>query len=105
MYDRDVFPFNICLYIYTKFIYRGVEELKCISINGKKKLNTIRYADDTALVTDNEEKLQKILDEVKYHSSKGGLEMNVKKAKVLLIRRKPEKPIVIRHEYTLAHRF
>ena len=81
--------------IYTEFIFREVDELKGISINGKN-LNNIRYADDTALMADSEEKLQKIVDEVKHHSSKGGLEMNVKKTKVMLITRKPERPIEIK---------
>ena len=35
--------------IYTEFIFREVEELEGININGKN-INNIRYADDTALL-------------------------------------------------------
>ena len=58
--------------IYTEFIFREVEELEGISINGKN-LNNIRYADDTALIANSEDKLQEIVNEVKYHSSKADL--------------------------------
>ena len=81
--------------IYTEFIFREVEELKGININGQN-INNICYADDTALMAESEEKLQEIVNEVKYHSSRGGLEMNVKKTKVMLITRKPEKTITIK---------
>ena len=47
-------------------------------------------------MADSEEKLLKIVNEVKYHSSKGNLEMNIKKTKFMLITRKPEKPIKIK---------
>ena len=74
--------------IYTEFIFREVEDLEGISINGKN-LNNIRYADDTALIANSQDKLQEIVNEVKYQSTIGGLDMNVKKAKghILVIAR------------------
>ena len=64
----------------------------------KKILNNIRYTDDTALMADSEVKLQKIVDGVKYQSSKRGLQFNVKKTKVMLVKRKPGKQIEIKVE-------
>ena len=47
--------------IYTEFIFREVEELEGININGKN-INNIRYADDTALLANSESRLQVIVD-------------------------------------------
>ena len=55
-----------------------------------QKINNLRYADDTALVADSVENLQKVVDKVKEVSSRGGLEMNVKKTKTMITSRKPE---------------
>ena len=50
----------------------------------------MRYADDTALIADDKDNLQKVVDKVKEASSKAGLEMNVKKTKTMVTSRKPE---------------
>ena len=50
----------------------------------------MRYADDTALIADNKDNLQKIVNKVKEVSSRGGLEMNIKKTKTMITSRKPE---------------
>ena len=81
--------------IYTEFIFREVEELEGIKINGKN-INNIRYADDTALLANSESRLQVIVDKVKHHSSKGGLDMNVKKTKVMRVTKTPDEPITIK---------
>ena len=47
----------------------------------------IRYADDTALLAENEKNLQNIVDMVKLESSKKGLDMNIKKTKNMIISR------------------
>ena len=70
-----------------------------IKINGKN-VNNIRYADDTALIADSESKLQDILDKVKYHSSKGGLDMNVKKTKVMRVSRNNNQTMAIKVDNT-----
>ena len=53
-------------------------------------INNLRYADDTALLAESEEQLQKILDEVRNRSEQLGLKMNVKKTKVMVVRRTKE---------------
>ena len=47
----------------------------------------MRYADDTVLLAESEEELQKLVDAVKEGSLKFGLEMNTKKTKTMIIRR------------------
>ena len=75
--------------IYTEFIFRESNELKGITIHGQN-INNLRYADDTALIADDKDNLQKVVDKVKEESSKAGLEMNVKKTKTMVTSRKPE---------------
>ena len=53
-------------------------------------INNLRYADDTALLAESEEQLQKVLDEVRNRSEQLGLKMNVKKTKVMVVRRTKE---------------
>ena len=78
-----------CLFnLYTEFIFRESDDLPGITIHGQN-LNNIRYADDTALIADSEENLQEIVSHVKTESSKKGLDMNIKKTKVMIISRNP----------------
>ena len=82
--------------IYTEFIFRECEHLPGINIHGTN-INNLRYADDTALITDNQDNLQNLVTKVKEESGKAGLHMNVKKTKTMLISRKPEnKKLVIK---------
>ena len=48
-------------------------------------INNFRYADDTALVADREEILQKIVNKVKEQSENLGLYMNVSKTKTMMV--------------------
>ena len=75
--------------IYTEFIFREVEELQGISLNGIN-INNLRYVDDTALIASDEEKLQQLVDVVKECSSEAGLDMNAKKTKTMVISKHPE---------------
>ena len=55
-----------------------------INIHGQN-INNLRYADDTALLANNPEKLQKVVTKVKEESGKAGLDMNVKKTKAMVL--------------------
>ena len=78
-----------CLFnLYTEFIFRESNHLPGINIHGQN-LNNIRYADDTALLANDEKKLQDIVTVVKEESSKKGLDMNIKKTKTMIISRNP----------------
>ena len=76
--------------IYTEFIFREVVELEGTSINGVN-INNLRFVDDTALIANEEEKLQKLVDIVKECSSQAGLDMNAKKTKTMVITKHPER--------------
>ena len=51
-------------------------------------VNNLRYADDTVLIAENINDLQKLLDIVEKESKKKGLELNSKKTEVMVISRK-----------------
>ena len=55
-----------------------------IKFNGNN-INNIRYADDTALLANSNEDLQKIVDKVKKESDEKALNMNVSKTKTMVI--------------------
>ena len=77
--------FNIC----TEFIFRESNELEGISIHGQN-INNLRYPDDIALMANHPDKLQRVVSKVKEESSKGGLDMNVKKTKAMVHSKEPE---------------
>ena len=60
----------------------GLEETQAgIKIVGRN-LNNLRYADDTILMAESEEKLKSLL--VKVESEKVGLKLNIQKMKIML---------------------
>ena len=75
-----------CLFnIYAEYIIRnaGLEETQIgIKIAGRN-INNLRYADDTTLMAENEEKLKSFLMKVKEESEKGGLKLNIQKTKIM----------------------
>ena len=50
-------------------------------------IKDLRFADDTLLIAESEEELQKLVTQVEENSKEYGLEMNVKKTKTMVIRR------------------
>lgn len=59
-----------------------------IKINGRT-LNNIRYADDTVIVADNPEALQRLINKVVVVGDQLGMKINVAKTKVMAITRSP----------------
>ena len=49
----------------------------------RRNINNLRYADDTTLMAESEEKLKNLLMKVKEESEKVGLKLNIKKMKIL----------------------
>ena len=47
-----------------------------------KKINNLRYADDTTLMTESEEELKSLLMKVKEESEKVGLKLNIQRTKI-----------------------
>ena len=61
----------------------GLEEAQAgIKIAGRN-INNLRYADDTTLMTENEEELKSLLMKVKEESEKVGLKLNIQKTKIM----------------------
>ena len=61
----------------------GLDEAQArIKIAGRN-INNLRYANDTTLMAESEEKLQSLLMKVKEESEKSGLKLNIQKIKVL----------------------
>ena len=61
----------------------GLEEAQAgIKIAGRNT-NKLRYADDTTLMAESEEKLKRLLIKVKEESEKIGLKLNIQKTKIM----------------------
>ena len=62
----------------------GLEEAQAgIKIAGRN-INNLRYADDTTLMAESEDKLKSLLMKVKEQSEKVGLKLNIQKTKIML---------------------
>ena len=48
-----------------------------------RNINNLRYADETTLMAESEEKLNSLLKKVKKESEKAGLKLNVQKTKIM----------------------
>ena len=71
--------------LYAEYITRnaGLDELQArVKISGRN-INNLRYADDTTLMTENEDKLKILLMRVKEESEKAGLQFNIQKTKIM----------------------
>ena len=77
--------------LYTDIIFRNIENLPGLCVGGIK-INNLRYADDTVLLAESEEKLQDIVNTVKTESEKFGLHMNIRKTKSMLFSKQKEIP-------------
>ena len=75
-----------CLFnFYAEYIMRnaGLEEAQSgIKIAGRN-INNLRYADDTTLMVESEEKLKCLLMKVKEGTEKVGLKLNIQKTKII----------------------
>ena len=75
-----------CLFnFYAEYILRnaGLEEAQArIKIAGRN-INHLRYADDTTLMAESEEKLKRLVMKVKEESEKVGLKLNIQKTKIM----------------------
>ena len=75
-----------CLFnFYAEYIMRnaGLEETQAgIKIAGRN-INSLRYADDTTLMTESEEELKSLSMKVKVESEKLGLKLNIQKIKIM----------------------
>ena len=48
-----------------------------------RNINNLRYADDTTIMAESEEKLKSVLMKAKEQSEKAGLKLNIQKTKIM----------------------
>ena len=77
---------SLCLFnLYAEYIMRNAWLDKAqaeIKIAGRN-VNNLRYADDTTLMVESEEKLKNLLMKMKEESEKVGLKLNIQKTKIM----------------------
>ena len=61
----------------------GLEETQAGIKIAKKNINNLRYADDTTLMAESEEKLKSFLMKLKEESEKVDLKLNIQKMKIM----------------------
>ena len=61
----------------------GLEEAQAGIKIARRNINNLRYADDTTLMAESEEKLKSLLVKVKEESEKVGLKLNIQKTKIM----------------------
>ena len=71
--------------LYAEYIMRnaGLEEAQTAFKIAGRNINSLRYADDTTLMTESEEELKSLLMKVKADSEKVGLKLNIQKTKIM----------------------
>ena len=57
----------------------GLDELQAGIKIGRRRINNLRYADDTSLIAESKEKPKNLLMRVKEESEKASLKLNIKK--------------------------
>ena len=69
--------------MYVEYIMRnaGLEEAQAGLKIARRKINNLRYADDTTLMAESEEELKSLLMRVKEESEKANLKLNIQKTK------------------------
>ena len=61
----------------------GLEEAQAGIKIARRNINNLRYADDTTIMAESEEKLKSVLMKVKEESEKVGLKLNIQKTKIM----------------------
>ena len=71
--------------LYSEMIMRkaGLENMEEGAKVGDRKINNLRYADDTTLLAENQDHLKRLLKRVKDESKKAGLALNIKKTNIM----------------------
>ena len=61
----------------------GLDEIQAEVKISRRNINNLRYADDTTLMAESEEKLKSLLMKVKEETEKIGLKLNIQKIKIM----------------------
>ena len=63
----------------------GLDEGQAGIKTAGKKINNLRYADDTIIMAESEEELKSLLIKVKEKSRKAGLKLSIQKTKIMAL--------------------
>ena len=91
-FDKGVFFHQIYYNLYSEIIFRNIQHLDGITIDGIN-ISNIRYADDSVLLATSENKLQELIDQVVFHSKNCGMEINTKKRECMAITKSQSIPM------------
>ena len=71
--------------LYAEYIMRNarLDEAQAGIKIARRNINNLRYADDTTLMAENEEKLKSLLMQVKEENEEVGLKLNIHKTKIM----------------------
>ena len=75
-----------CLFnLYAEYIIRnaGLDEAQAEIKIAERKINNLRYADDTTHMAESKEELKSLLTKVKVESEKVGFKLNIQKTKIM----------------------
>ena len=75
-----------CLFnLYAEYIRRNarLEETQAEIKISRRKINHLRYSDDTTLLAESEEEIKSLLMKVKEESEQVGLKLNIQKTKIM----------------------
>ena len=61
----------------------GLDESQARIKIARKKINNLRYSDDTTLMAESKEELKSLLMKVKEESENAGLKLNIQKTKIM----------------------
>ena len=62
----------------------GLDEAQAGNKIARRNINNLRYADDTSVMAESNEKLKRLLMKVKEESEKVGLKLNIQKTKIMV---------------------
>ena len=71
--------------LYSQLVMDKMEQLDGIKIGDRNINNIIRYADDTVLLADTEERLQELIDRLDEECRAIGLKINIGKTEVMWV--------------------
>ena len=83
---RQGYILSPCLFkLYAVYIMRnaGLDEAQAGIKIVRRNINNLRYADDTTLMAESEEKLKSLLVKVKEENEKVGLKLNIQKTRIM----------------------